>query len=598
MALRQFVGHYFDRDHGSIGDEPLNLIFNAVSIIVPNLVSNFPKNKVSSHFVLYRGYADLLEMALDFLDKKIDIKTTLRRWIVDSIFTMGIIKTGIATSRDLITFGDNDHIDNGQPYAETVDFDDFIMDPACRHLEEATFTGSRIRVPRQMLLDSGLYRNDFVEKLPSADMDPYDKRDAQTISQHEVTPVEINDLQDYVDVNEIWVPAAKAIVTVPSGQMVFDDYLRVDDYYGPDEGMFTYLSLTPPVPNNPLPIAPVGIWHDLHVMANKMARKIMDQADRQKDVLGFKRAAMDDAQELIDAGDGEAIALDDPSAVQTFSWGGQQKSNEAHLAQLSYWFSMMAGNTDQLGGLKTGAETATGQEILQQNGSVRIEDYRDLVYIGTTTINRKLAWYLHTDPLISMPLVKRVPIPAQTVMTAMGPIMTAPPQMVDQQMILSPDARQGDFLDFQFQIEAQSMSRLDASNKLNKALLFCAKVLPSAASASQICAQMGVPFSFSKFLIRMGKELGLEWMDEVFYDPEFQMQMAELVSRTPQIKSSKGIMTGAPVVPTARGLSAPHENEIAQNGQAPGTFNVPSPSQEFNANAQAGASQSGAIGRM
>ena len=598
MAIRQYVGQFYDRGHGSVGDEPLNLIFNAISIIVPNLVSNFPKNVVTSRFLLYRGYAELLEMGLDYLDKEINIKETLRRWVVDAIFTMGIIKTGIATSRDLVTFSDNEHIDNGQPYAEVVDFDDFIMDPSCRHLEEASFVGSRVRVPRQMLLDSGLYRNDLVEKLPQADMDPYDKRDAATISQHEVTPVEINALQDYVDVNEIWVPAAKAIVTVPSGQIVFEDYLRVDDYYGPDEGPFTYLSLTPPVPNNPLPIAPVGIWHDLHVMANKMARKIMDQADRQKTVLAFKRTAMDDAQELMDAGDGEAIAMDEPENVKTYQWGGQEAKNEQHLAGLMYWFSMMSGNSDQLGGLKTGASTATGQEILQQNGSVRVEDWRDQVYIGTTEINRKLAWFLHTDPLISLPMIKRQPIPAQTVMTAYGPIMTQPPQIVEQQVILNPDTRQGEFLDFQFKIEAKSMSRMDPEQKLNKALLFCAKVLPSAASASQICAQMGVPFSFSKFMIRMGKELGLDWLDEVFYDPEFQMQMAELVSRSPQIKDSKGMMTGAPVTPTAKGLSAPHEQEIGQNGQAPGVSNMPTPDQEFNMNAQAGASQAGAFGRV
>jgi hypothetical protein len=572
------------------------LIFNAISIIVPNLVTNFPKNVVSSRFLMYRGYAELLQMGLDYLDKEIDIKTTLRRWIVDAIFTMGIVKTGLATSRDLVTFSDNEHIDNGQPYAECVDFDDFIMDPACRHLEEATFLGSRVRVPRQMLLDSGLYRNDLIEKLPSADLDPYDKREAQTISQHEVTPVEVDALQDLVDVNEIWVPGAKAIVTVPSGQTVYEDYLRVEDYYGPDSGLFTFLALTPPVPNNPLPIAPVGIWHDLHVMANKIARKVMDQADRQKTVLGYKRTAMDDAQELMDAGDGEAIAMDDPGAVQTYQWGGQEKSNEAMLGQLSYWFSMMSGNTDQLGGMKTGASTATGQEILQQNGSVRVEDYRDLVYAGTTEINRKLAWYLHTDPLISLPMIKRIPIPAQTVMTAMGPMMTQPPQMVEQQVILSPDTRQGEFLDFHFTVEAKSMSRLDPANRLNKALLFCAKVLPTAAGAAQICAKMGVPFSFSKFVIKMGKELDMEWLDEVFYDPEFQMQMAELLARSPQMKTSKGIMTGAPVTPTERGLSAPHE--LAQNQQMPGVLNVQTPDQQFNANAQAGASQMGANGRI
>lgn len=584
MFIRAYTGQYYDRSHGTVGNEPLNMIFNALAIIVPNLVNNFPKNVVSSRFMQYRGYAELLEMGLDYLDKEIDIKTALRRWIVDSVFTMGIMKTGIATSKDLITFGENENVDVGQPYAQTIDFDDFVLDPQCRRLEEASFIGHRIRVARKMLLDSGLYNNAIVEALPPAGMDSRQQRDVEMISQHELTPSQIDDIQDLVDVIELWVPDANAIVTVPAYHASYNDFLRVDDYYGPDEGPYTFLSLTPPVPNNPLPVAPVGIWYDLHVAGNKMARKIMDQADRQKSVLGYKRSAVDDAQEVIDAGDGEAVAMDDPTAVGTFQFGGQEKSNESHLQQLSYWFSLMSGNTDQLGGLKTNAETATGEQILQANGSVRIEDMRDLVYAGTTIINRKLAWYLHSDPLISLPMVKRVPIPAQTVMTAMGPVQVAPPKMGEQQVILSPDVRQGEFLDFQFSIEAKSMSRMDPANRLQKMLLFASKAIPAAAAAAQVCAQQGITFSFSKFVIRMAKEMDIEWMDEVFYDPEFQQQMQELITRSPSIDQSKGIMSGPPMQPThlapmigsprqAAGLPAVMQNGGASNagGALPGS---------------------------
>jgi hypothetical protein len=596
MYIRQYCGQYYDRDHGTIGDEPLNLIFNAIAIIVPNLVANFPKNVVLSRFMQYRGYAELLALGLDYLSKEIDIKSVLRRWVVDSLFTIGIIKTGLATSKDLVTFSDDQRIDAGQPYAETVDFDDWVLDPAARHIEERTFVGNRIRAPRQMMLDSGLYKNDLVEKLPTYGQDSYSKRDVEMISQHELTPTQISDLQDYVEVVELWVPEAKATVTIPAGRLVLDDYLRVDDYYGPDEGPYSYLALTPPVPNNPLPVAPVGIWHDLHVQANKMAKKVIDQAARQKTVLGYKRVAADDAQEVVDAGDGEAIAMDDPQAVQSYRFGGQEQSNEAHLQQLSYWFSLMSGNTDQLGGLRTNSDTATGQEILQTNGNVRLEDMRDLVYAATAEVERKLAWYLHTDPLIALPLIKRVPIPAQTAMTAYGPMLMQPAQITEQQVILSPDVRTGEFLDFHFSIEAKSMSRLDPAMRLQKALMFASKVLPAAAAAAQVCTQMGVPFSFSKFAIRMGKELDLDWLDEVFYDPEFQMQMAELLARSPQIKNSKGMMSGAPISPGsgAVGLRAPQEGAasiaaVNQNGGAANGANIPTPVQDFRANAQQGA---------
>jgi hypothetical protein len=556
LFLREYAGQYYDRDHATIGNEPLNLIFSAISTLVPNLVTNFPKTTVTSKFLIYRGYAELLGLGLDYLAKEINLRDELRRWIVDSLFVMGIMKTGIATSGDLVTFNDDVRIDAGQPYASVVDFDDYILDPAARRLEEATFVGNRVRVPRQMLLDSGLYKNDLIESLQPAGIDPYQRREVETISQHEVTPAETVSLQDLVDVREIWVPAAKAIVTLPTGQSVFDDYLRVADYDGPDSGMYTYLSLTPPLPNNPLPIAPVGIWYDLHVAANKMAKKIMEQAERQKDILGYKPSAADDAQEIVDAGDGEAIGLMDPEAARVYSFGGQQKSNEAHLMQLSYWFNLATGNTDQLGGYKSDAGTATQANILQGNTSIRVEDMRDLVYCGTKHIQEKLAWYLHTDPLISLPLIKRTPIPAQTVMGPMGP-MLMPPKMMEQQMILSPDSRKGEFLDFHFDIEEKSMSRMDPAVRLQKALLFAAKVLPSAAQAAMVCQQMGVPFSFPAFVIRMAKELDLEWMDEVFYDPNFQAQMISQMNSSPKPDNAKPTQAGP-----GGGMGA-----ILQNGQ-------------------------------
>lgn len=542
MYVKAYAGQFYGRETAVIGNEPLNLIFNAASIIVPTLVSNFPKNVVSTKFVAYRQYAELFGMGLDYLHKKIDLRTTLRRWVVDSLFTMGIIKTGLASSNDLVMFGDNTGVDAGEPYAEIVDFDDWVIDPACRRLEEASFVGHKVRAPRQTLLDSGLFANHIVERLARVGTSTTDSDSLSDLSRGQVSADRAAELQDMVEVYELWVPAAKAIVTLPADGQVYDEFLRVEDFYGTDDGPYTYLSLTPPVPNNPLPVAPVGIWYDLHMMANRMAKKIMEQADRQKTVLGYRPAAADDAQELIDAADGEAISMQDPEGVKSYSWGGQQQSNEAHLGQLAYWFSMMSGNTDQLGGLRTGAETATGQQILQGNQSVRIEDMRDIIYHATGTISRKLAWYLHTDPLIALPLVKRQAVPPQMAQTPYGPIMVSPARSEEVQVVLTPEMRQGEFLDYNFSIEAKSMSRMDPAMKLQKALIFASRVLPSAAAAAQVCMQMGVPFSFPRFVVRMAKEMEIEWIDEVFHDPEFQMQMLMMQNMTPGFQGSKGVL--------------------------------------------------------
>ncbi len=305
LFLKAYAGQFYDREKSRVGDEPLNMIFNAISTIVPNLVTNFPKSVVTSKFTAYRDYAETMALALDHLGREIDLRTELRRWIVDAFFALGIMKTGIATSRDTVTFSGDEQIDPGTPYSTLVDFDDFILDPKVRRIEERNFVGHRVRVPRQMVLDSGLYKNDLIMKLPSAWQIPGQHRQVERISHQAIPSDRAMDLQDDIIMPELGVPAAQAVITLSAGPVTTDDYLRTEDYDGPAEGPFTYLALTPPMANNPMPIAPVGVWYDLHIAANRMMKKVMDQAERQKNILGYKPASADDAQSIINAGDGD-----------------------------------------------------------------------------------------------------------------------------------------------------------------------------------------------------------------------------------------------------------------------------------------------------
>lgn len=584
--IQQFVGSYYDQSQGEIGTKPLNLIFNAIRILVPTMVMNFPRHTLSTPYLQQREYANLLGLALDQHDMKIDIKTTYRRLIVDAIFTLGILKTGLAQSESVYALNEDDQIDAGTVYTECVDFDNFVVDPNSReHLfRDATFMGDRITVPRRMLLESGLYKNDLIERLPRAGDDADRSKRAFALSMQNIDIEDNTALEDDVEITEVWVPSANAIVTVPGTDAVsFDDYLRVDDYYGVKEGPYTLLGLMPPVPGNPLPVQFVGVLYDLHVLANRMAKKIVEQAERQKDVVAYRRVAADDAEELKNAGDGESIAVDDPSAVSVMSFGGQQNSNETHLAQLENWFNMMAANPEQLGGNNINSKTATGVQVLQQNAAIGLEDMKDLVYIAAADEARRRAWYFHTDPLMNVPLTKRQPMPAQLGVDPMtGESFMTPPTMQEVQVILTPEQRSGAFIDFNFKIEPESMGRVDSKVRLQQAMDLAQKILPAAMAAAQIAMTLGIPFSAKAFILRMAKDAGVTWMDEVFYDPEFQMgMMQQMMMGTPPGSQGKGQ------------IAPPNSNlmpSIQQNGQ-PGTVmgGQPTGQQQFNQNSQAGA---------
>jgi len=590
MFLRGYVGQYYDRDQGRVGDEPLNLIFNAVRILVPNLVMNFPKWHIASTFVANRDYAELLSLALDQHGFKTKIKHVYRQAIVDAIFTLGILKTGLAESDSVYVFED-EQVDTGEIFTEAVDFDAFICDPDSEdHLfRDARFLGDTMTLPRETLLDSGLYKNDLIEELPSVAEQRLHKAKAAGLSRREIESLH-EDPDDEVEIAELWFPETNALVTIPAAKdVVYDKFLRTDDYYGPSEGPYTFLALTPPVPGNPLPVPAVGVWQDLHVLANRMASKIVDQADRQKDVVAYRPEAADDAEELQNAGDGHAVAVNDPDAVKVLSFGGQQQSNEVHLSQLQMWFNMMAANPQGIGGQELNADSATEARILQGNANIGLEDMKDLVYEMAAEEGRKRAWYLHTDPLIELPLIRREEIPGRYEYDPLtgGPVMVDAPRSEDRQVFLTPETRRGDWIDFTFRVEPDSMGRVDSATRLQQAFDFAVKIVPSVAQTTQLMTMMGIRFNPKAFIIKMAREAGITWMDQVFEDPEFQQKMAALMQMGPQAGNSTGTLSPGASPVLGGGL-----DQFLQNGQLGSVGGgTPPPETRERQDQQAGAAQ-------
>ena len=555
MFIRQFVGQYYSSVRGVTGDEPINLLFHTIRTLVPNLVMKNPITRVTTQIVEYDEYAWLLGLALDDINKKTDFKNVLRAGIVSAIFAMGIFKTGIANSGQVITWGDMD-IDPGQVYTDLVDLDDLTIDPSCKSLDKAAFIGDRNRVPRQILLDDPDCNHDLVMRLPRS-IHPDAKNRVEKLTQAGLSQVEISELQDFVDVVEVFVPDAEAMLLIPDPDVItFDDYIKGESFYGPKEGPYTFLSLTPPVPNNPQPVSPASIWYDLHMMANRMMIKCMEQADRQKDILVADSSASDDAEDIRTSKDGDVI-IADPTSAKVVSYGGQNQKNEIMLGQLQVWHNYMSGNPDQMAGLRSDAKTATQASILEGNANVVIEDERELIYECGARIKSKEAWYLHTDPLIKLPLSRREPGGGR------------------MQLILTPEQRRGDFLDFAFELKARSMSRLDPTIKSKRIMEFATKLIPGLAQSGMLMMQSGIEFNLQRCLATLADQLDVS--DEVqnwFNDPEFAKRMQMVAQMGPQ-NAGKARQAG---------------NEINQNGSMGGK--IAGPGTQFNQNAQAGANQS------
>ncbi len=569
MFIRAYVGQYYAKTSGITGEQPINLLFSAIRSIVPTIVSKAPRNAVATDHLAFKEYAELQSLALDKIATRIKLKSILRAWVVSAMFYLGIVKTGISAEGNCIII-DNQLIDPGDIYVSLVDLDDFVIDPLCKSIEESSFVGSRTSVARQFLLDSDLYDHDLVMKLPSATVMQGDHRATAELSRERGGVYEMKDLQDLVNVVELWVPGADALVTIPDPrEITFDKYLGITDYYGPKTGPFTFLSFTPPVDSNPMPVSPVSNFYDLNRAANRMFVKILDQADNQKDIMLYRPSHSDVAQDILDARNGEAVATDSPKDAQIISFGGQNKGNEQMLAQLQIWFNYMSGNPDQIAGVSSAAETATQANILQSNAMISVEDSRDLLYDGTAEISRNCAWYLHNDPMLNIVLARRKP------------------GMETEQIILTPEQRLGDVEDFVYKIISKSMSRLDPAIRSKRIQEFLTNAIPALANTAMMMMQLGVPFNLQRVITKAADELEIgDWMQEVFDDPEFQqkLQMYLLLHQ-----GGQGGGAGAGTTGSTRKAGPASTKGIMQNQGFPMKRETTTPGQDVNAAAQSGA---------
>lgn len=561
MFVKEFVGEYYRQTEGLTGDEPLNLLFQTLRATIPTLVSQNPVNRITSQYTAYKQYAELASLGLDLTEKQLDLKEKLRAWIVSAFFGLGVLKIGIKARGQSIDFGDAS-IDPGQLYIELVDLDDFVIDPTCTDIKKSLFYGHRISVPRQILLDTDGYDHDLVKRLPSTASLIGGEKSKKEISQEHSGSRVMQELQDEVDVVELYVPEAESLVTIPDPrQITFDGYLRQTDFYGPKEGQFVFLSLTPPVPGNPLPIAPVSLIYDLHKMVNSMFNKVISQAEEQKDIILYEPAQVEEADAIKRSRNTAYIPTTNAKGFQQISLGGQNQKNEMMLAQLQIWFNYMANNPDQLAGNQTpgtkgSQETATRTMYLQNNASVTVADSRDILYDKTAEIGRRLFWYLHYDPLIDLP------IPYEK------------PGKESIQLRLTPEDRRGNFLDYTFKLVARSMTPLDPATRSQLIISFTTNIMPAVVNSAAMMMRSGQQFNIQTALTRIATELDiLEYVEELFNDPEYQNKLAIMMALGPQNTADKN-----PITPEG----------VMQNGGAPNQVGIPDQAAQFNAQAQQG----------
>ena len=118
--LAQYVGPFYSKSKGSANSDerkasPINLMWNGVTTLVPNLVYNDPRVKVRTEVMAYRPYAGTLELATNHLIRKIKLRHTLRKVITDALFAAFNAMAPAQGTMNNFTFGNDAY-----QYYETI----------------------------------------------------------------------------------------------------------------------------------------------------------------------------------------------------------------------------------------------------------------------------------------------------------------------------------------------------------------------------------------------------------------------------------------------------------------------------------------------
>jgi hypothetical protein len=393
-AIKQFVGSNYS-DNGSDRPVPLNLLQMATLIYRRQIAANMPQVLCTARYKSCQPKAENLSIALNTQLKDMDFEHVQNRWVTEAMFGFGVVKVALSTRG-----GGAEPVEAGEPYAESVDLDDFVIDMTARKWETAQFMGDRYLLTRDEAKKLGYSVDE------SLWLD-YVQRTNET-GEERAKSVEANNVGNYaaktfLDVREfwdIWLPSESKIVTIladESGTIDGGTVVKVRTWTGAESGPYHLLSFTD-VPGNIMPLSPVALLYDMHDLANTLFRKLSSQAVRQKGVTVVGPGGEEDAGTIRDSVDGDIIRSNDPTATKEVRFGGVDANTLAFLIQTKGLYSWLGGNIDTLGGLATASDTVGQERIIKQASSMLIADMQGRTASAVRKVIEAVATFLLEDP--------------------------------------------------------------------------------------------------------------------------------------------------------------------------------------------------------
>jgi hypothetical protein len=431
-AIKQFVGSHYS-DGGAEQRVPTNFIELAVTIYTRQLAARAPRVLITTGVQNLRPMAKDMEIALNQIPGEIGLGNTLRSAVVDAMFSFAVVKVGISRS---------DKAKAGETFVDLVSLDDYFVDMSAKGRGGVQFEGNDYWLPIEDA--RAMYDGDPKDIQPDDHTVVGDQGQERAEA---ITSSEGADIYgDRVWMRDVYIPRTNKMITYGVKSL---KVFREIEFDGPDHGPYYTLGFSD-VPGNLLPLPPVALWRDLHELGNNLFRRLGRQSEAKKTVASFQGGNDEDVQALKRASDGDGIKYNGakPEAITV---GGIDAPTLAFYLQIRDLFSYFAGNLDTLGGLGSQSDTVGQEKLISEASSARMQSMGEATINFAREIFKALAWYEWTDPIRERKIKK----PVKGTDIAVSSVWSA-------------ETRDGDFLDYNLDIDVYSMQDDSPSSKLQK----------------------------------------------------------------------------------------------------------------------------------
>ncbi len=438
QAIKEFAGYHYAVESAN-RRVIVNFLKLAVSIYVRMLAARAPRVLITTKKSRLKSTAANLEIAVNEIPKEIGLQQTLKDIVLEALFSFGVAKVGLAESGELLGHR------IGSSFVDVVTLDDFLIDMSAKNLQQIQYIGNKYWMNYEEVMEGNLFPKKRIKDLDHDEfttIGPEGEESAEGISQDESAEL----FKKKILLKDVWLPEDGVFLTyaMESGRLL-DDV----DWTGPSYGPYPMLSFDR-VPGNLLPVAPVSTWRDLHELANSLFRKLGDQADSQKNVLGFQGGNEESVDNFISSNDGDGIQYQG-GKPEKLSAGGVDPNTLAFFMQTRDLFSYFANNLDSLGGLGPQSSTVGQDKLISTSSSAQLREMSSQVIDFSKEIFRSLAFYEWHDLVRTRDIVR--PIPG-----------------TDVELVVpwNQNSRQGAFDTFDLEIDVFSMQDDSPTIKLQK----------------------------------------------------------------------------------------------------------------------------------